>query len=745
MKNELKPDSCKQCGLYEMPFVPWQEPLKLQYPVLMVGQAPGTTEAITGVPMTGGAGKMQWRLMIQANLNKRNVYVCNVCQCTPPKDPLTNNDRKPTEQEVECCTPFLKAYIQKSSPGLIIACGDVAIKALTGVHGKVTNLRGQYFALLDEWEHECKVLATLHPSFVMRQRQWMDTATKDLGLVHEFFSSGPKIEAKDEQTEFIYPTNESQLAEELGAMSKGMTSFDIETPGELNPRKAEVIGIAFCNSFNKVVAVDTVNGKFMQVVKRFLEDKQAKKITQNGQYDIACLETSGINVKLDFDTLLAEHIIASDMPKELDFLRGKYTNIPPYKPPKREMKHINSWPVGKRLEYNALDALVTWRVARQQMKKMNKNNWHVLQEIDLPLVPVVNKMERKGVLVDVNTLALMYKDIFPQLERMEQEVFGPLGLNPKSPTQLVRYFNIESSGEDQLLEYIKRGHEHAELMQQVLEYRDLYKTSAVYLEGVYNRLEEGRIHANFNISGTGTSRLSSSDPNLQNVPKHLRVIYISDPGKVFIERDYSQLELRVLAVISNEHKMLKELSEGKNPHHILGEAIFNKKWDKLTEQQKLREKAVLFGTAGGRGARSIAMEFNVPTLLAEQWQAMCINQYPAFINYRTKQTKLFNDVGKYTNLFGRERVLQRMTQAFNTPFQSNAGDVTKTTLVECDKAGLDLRLTVHDSITIEVPKRQVKEVDATFKRIVERPIKELDDYSFPSKRGVGVNWYELEE
>lgn len=747
MQKRDKPDSCKACGLYEQPFVNWQEPLKTQYPALIVGQAPGSVEAVTNVPMTGPAGKTMWKIMMLANLNKRNFYVCNVCQCAPPKDPHTHNDRKPTEQEVECCAPFLQSYIKRSSPGLIIACGDVAIKALTGVSGKVTNLRGQYFDLLDKWQHKCKVLATLHPSFVMRQRQWEAVAVEDLKRVHSFFTRGPAIEVTKQPIELVQVRSESELAEELQRMSQGITAFDIETPAELNPRKAEVIGIAFSNSYNKAVGVDlTQLGQAFTIIKKFLEDKNAKKSTQNGQFDIACLETAGITVKgLTFDTLLAEHVLASDMPKDLDFLRGKYTDIPHYKPTRREMKSIGSWPSDKRVEYNNKDALVTWRVTQQQMKKMNDDNWNVLLNIDLPLIPVVNKMERKGMLVDVNAMALMYRDIAPKIERMEKEVFAPLGLNPRSSMQLKKYFGLQSSGEDVLTEQIKRGHDQAELMQQVLTYRDLYKSGTVYIEGIYSRLENNRIHTNFNIAGTGTSRLSSSNPNLQNVPKWLRVIYIADPGNLIIEGDYSQLELRVLAVITNELTMLKELAEGRNPHHLLGEAIFHKKWDDLTEQQRLREKAVLFGTAGGRSPKSIAMEFNVPILLAEQWQAACINQYQAFVAYRNKQRDQFLNTGKYTNAFGRERVLQRMTQALNTPFQSNAGDITKTTLIELDKLGFDLRLTVHDSIVIQARKKEAKEVAREFKKVMERPIKELNNYKFPCKVEAGENWCELKK
>jgi DNA polymerase-1 len=278
-----------------------------------------------------------------------------------------------------------------------------------------------------------------------------------------------------------------------------------------------------------------------------------------------------------------------------------------------------------------------------------------------------------------------------------------------------------------------------------LEYRDLSKTSVNYLEGVYSRLEENRIHTHFDIAGTGTSRLSSSNPNLQNVPKPLRIIYIADKGNVYIDGDFSQVELRVLAIIANEQTMLRELADGQNPYHNIAWEAYHKRWRNLSEEQHNRAKAVVLGTAYGRSPRSIALEFGIPTLLAEQWQDMCITKYPGLLSYKTKQRDLFLEGGKCVTPFGRERLVQRLAQAFNTDIQSSAGDMMKKTLIAMDNVGLDPRLTLHDSITIQAPKKRVKEAVREFREIMERPTKELGNYCFPCKIGVGENWYELKE
>lgn len=731
---------CEECTLNSYGYVPIQEPTSPQFSVLFYGQAGGSTEDITGVPFTGKAGKMFWRLLKEAALNKSHLYISNIVGCVPPED------RRPTDHEVACCHARVYDEIQRIQPELIVALGDVASKALTG-NKHITSIRGQKFPLLSEWDYTCSVLCTLHPSFVMRQRQWIEIVVDDLKQVVSFFMDEPVIEVINDQPTFLKDPPASKFAEELEIGSSHQTSFDIETPGELNPRKAEIIGISFCYCDNKAMAIDLFKGDpRWEIMQRFLEDNRAYKIAQNGQFDTACLDTNGVTVKgWKFDTRLASHTLNSDLPSNLDFLRSRYTKIPPYKPSKKDMKTIAHWDADRRLTYGCLDALTTWVVAQEEMALMDERHWKVLNEIEMPLVPVINKMEKKGVLVDISALALLHSRLLPDIEAMKEKYFDPLGLNPNSPIQMGKYFGIEDTEEDTLEKHIKRGHEYSELMRQLLEYRGIQKTDSVYIIGVYNRLEEGKIHTHYKPEGTGTGRLASEDPNLQNVPKWLRVIYISDDGKVWVEGDYSQLELRVLGIISGEQLILEELGRGQNTHHIIAYEIFHKKWDKLTEEQKLRAKAVVFGTAYGRSARSIAIEFNIPTSVAEDWQSLCINRYPGFLSYKQHQIEEYSTTGQCQSPFGRVRTLQGITQAFNTPVQSSGSDVCILSLIELDKAGIDLRLTVHDSIATQFDEKEVLEGAREMKKIMERPIPQLNNYKFPIKSGIGKDWCNLKE
>jgi len=738
-----KKGKCEKCGLRPYTRVPWQYAKTPQLPILIVGQAPGYTETITKVPFTGAAGKTLWRIMKEAGLDKNNTHITNICECAPPED------RAPTPLEVELCSEHLKAELQSAKPQLIIALGEVAINALTGRKG-VQTLRGQYLPILSKWEWECPVLCMLHPSFIMRQRQWIDIAIKDMYKVTEFFISG--ISNKNSYNpEFIYNPDPSTLALLLDEMSPHITAIDIETPAQLDVLTAQVIGIAFCCNEKKAVALDFtesgMRGESWDIMKRFLEDPKARKCTQNGQFDLAVLETNGVKVKgLVYDTLLAEHVMHSDLPGNLDSLRSRYTDLPAYKPEKKSMKTIGQWEKQKRLEYNCMDVLATHLVRLGQTSLMSEKQMQVLEEIEIPLIDVCNYMERKGFKVDVPQLALIHQSLAPKAEAIRIKYFAPIGLNPNSPKQLQKCFGITSTGEDVIEGLIKRGHKNSDMLQALLDYRKMSKIVSVYLLGVYERLRGDRIHAHPKIEGTGTGRLSYKNPNLQNVPEKLRVIYIPDsPDYVILNGDYNQLELRVGANIAPEPLMLQEFAEGKSTHKVMGYNIFNKEWDDLTAQQKLQAKAVVFGTFYGRSARSIAIEFGVSVSTAEHWQTLCIKRYPGLGLYLQKQAQEFNQMHKCITPFGRVRSLQTIMQAYNTPIQSSASDITLTSLIELYRKGFDLRTTVHDSIVIQAPKKDMMDVAREMKRIMERPIPQLNNYQFPIKLKAGDDWYNVEE
>jgi DNA polymerase-1 len=383
---------------------------------------------------------------------------------------------------------------------------------------------------------------------------------------------------------------------------------------------------------------------------------------------------------------------------------------------------------------------------KAQLRLLTAGNLKVLNEIYIPLIFTLNYMERVGVKVDVNCLAALYSNLIPQAQELDQRRFAPLGLNPSSPIQLTKYFGLINCQEKTLLYHIKRGHPQAELMQARLDYVHLTKGASTFLKGIYDKLEDSRAHTNYHPEGTGTGRISSSKPNLQNIPPAFRIIYIADTeDDVLIESDYSQLELVVAAILGGETGLLEEVKHGIKPHHVLGKIIFGKEWDELTKEEQFREKAVLFGTLGGRTARSIAIEFGISTYEAEYWQTLCVNKYPGLLRYKQNCEREFQETGKISTAFGTSRIVQSITQAYNNPFQGSASFITLTTLNKLYKRGFDIRLTVHDSIIVQAKRKEVREVVRELAKIMERPIRQLNNHRFQAIYKFGHNWYEQEE
>ena len=408
------------------------------------------------------------------------------------------------------------------------------------------------------------------------------------------------------------------------------------------------------------------------------------------------------------------------------------------------MKNLVSWGKERMLLYAAKDALCTGLVRRGQEPLMSPQQHRIMQEILLPASLALNHMERRGVKVDVNTLAIMYANVIPQIEALQEEIQHVLGINASSPKQVSSYFGIKSSDREALSALISRGHEQREIIEKILEYRDLSKGASTFLRGVYKRLEDGCIHTEYNPSGTGTGRLSSTNPNLQNVQKKFRAIYVPDePDQVFLAGDFKQLELWVVGYLSPGDTLLTALKGGLDIHDRMQKNI----WDYIPERLKWNArvvvKTVVFGPIYGRGARSIAIQFGVAVSTAEYWLSTLFDDYPELRAYQEERIIDFRQRGYVDTPFGRRRFIQSPTQAMNAPVQSTANDVKLKALIRLDQAGFDLRLDVHDEIVCVVEKKELKKKAGEMREIMEAPIEELGGMKFRVDIEWGNNWCEM--
>jgi DNA polymerase-1 len=230
----------------------------------------------------------------------------------------------------------------------------------------------------------------------------------------------------------------------------------------------------------------------------------------------------------------------------------------------------------------------------------------------------------------------------------------------------------------------------------------------------------------------------------------MRVIYIADEGYTLISADYSQIELWVAAILAGGKQMLRDLQDGIDVHNTMCQLCYpdvpikyNKKKKDFTYSQVMAAKAVVFGTVFGRSPRSIAIEFSIPTSVAESWQLACVNKYPEIDDYRHRCEKAFRTTGRLETPFGRRRTLRTLTQGFNFPVQSTASDITLSAIVEADQAGLWVWNTIHDEIVFQVLIKKRKEQLELIKKIMEREVPELENLSFKASYAEGINWFEM--
>jgi len=732
---------CSECTL-DGKMVLCYRPTRVQYPVLWVGQAPGKVEVVTGIPFTGGAGKTQYSLMKSAGLTKSDFAWTNIVQCKPPDDGK-GNDRAPTPQEIKCCIRHLYEEIWDIKPQLIVALGGPAMQVLTGQEG-IMRQRGSFHPLKPEFEFECEVLCLLHPAFVMRQRQWFPIAISDLKLVHDFFLGNIQ---KEREYEFLLDPTEAEIQSYIS--KGGVHTVDIETTS-LDPFEADLLGLSLSNSVDDAMAVYFISGDSrLEGIKKFLENSNIPKSFQNGSFDCkVLLQQAGIDVQgICYDTRLAEQLLNSDMPKDLDHLRAVYTKIKAYKPTKKEFKQMGSWPKEKLLEYNCWDSVCTYQVMEAQKRLLSAQEKELLETLLVPLIKPINSMELKGVKVDVDTLAALYAEHIPQSEILLNQIQQVAPINPNSPQQLREYFRTNDAQKLTLEHLIKKGHPESDLIDKILRYKDLTKGAGTFLKGVYDRLKDGRIHTQYNIEGTGTGRLSSENPNLQNVPKPYRAIYIpDDPASVFISGDYSQLELWVVALLGPCQELYDALMAGTDVHKTVEDAIDPYLPEGLKDRRRLIAKMLVFGTLYGMSPQTVARLQKVSVETARSWQELLFGKYPGLYKYTEDRKADAHQKGFVTTPWGRKRYVQTVPQALNAPVQSSASDVTLSSINDAYyNYNLDLRLQVHDEIVIHSTLKDYEEQAILLKESMERPIKQMFNHRFKAKIAVGYDWYNLQE
>ena len=577
----------------------------------------------------------------------------------------------------------------------------------------------------------------------------------------------------------------------------GHYAFDTETTS-LEYMQAEIVGLSFAVATHQAAYVplahdyagapdqldrDAVLGQFRQL----LEDDAPKKIGHNLKYDMSVLANHGIALNgIAYDTMLESYVLDSTASRhDMDSLALKYLGhkcISYEEVAGKGAKQLtfNEVPVETAAPYAAEDADITLRLHRTLWPRLEKEKalTGVFHDIDLPLVPVLSRMERIGVKVDRDMLATQSGELARKMAEIEQAAFQEAGqaFNISSPKQIQEIL-FDQQGLPVLSKTPKGAPSTAEsvlaelaldyrLPRLILDYRSLSKLKSTYTDRLPERIDAktGRVHTSYHQAVAATGRLSSTDPNLQNIPvrtesgRRIRQAFIAEDGYRILAADYSQIELRIMAHLSGDQGLLAAFAAGEDIHRATAAEVFGVKPDRVSGEQRRSAKAINFGLIYGMSAFGLARQLGIERGAAQEYVDLYFARYPGVKAYMDRTREQAHEQGYVETLFGRRLYLpeinarnhQRRTAAertaINAPMQGTAADIIKRAMIHTDawiRAGrLDLRMVmqVHDELVFEVAEPDLSPAETA----IREQMQNAAALAIPLEVeiGVGANWDE---
>ncbi len=590
---------------------------------------------------------------------------------------------------------------------------------------------------------------------------------------------------------FIALSREDQLAlQKTLKESNSIVAFDTETDG-LGGRMSPIIGMSFAiHDGSKIKAwYVPVDSRSVVLWRDFLEDESIQKTGHNIKYDMEVLEQSGIHLRgLVFDTMLASYLLRPGTRSYgMDDLSEEYLSYTPIPITDligsgKEQKSMKDVPLTELARYAAEDADVSLRLYDFFLPKIQEEKLaDVLLEIELPLLDSIIHMEMTGVALDEKILSRLSHKVVQRISELEQEIWAAAGenFNINSPKQLrvilfeclslptvgVKKTQSGYSTAARELDLLRGTHPIIDLLS---EYRELSKLKSTYIDTLPKLIdpETNRIYASFNQTIAATGRLSSTNPNLQNIPvrtelgQEIRQAFVAREGFVLVQADYSQLELRIAAHMAQDAKMLAAFRSGQDIHRATAASVFGVSLDEVTDDMRRQAKTLNFGVLYGMGPQSFARAADVSVEEARSFIDRYKQEYSGIETLIEKTITFAKDYGYVETMFGRKRYVpelnsnnpairaaaERMT--FNFPIQGTEADIIKKAMIllyaEIQKKypTSAIVLTVHDELVCEVPADVVPEFARTMKGIMEG-IMSLDA-KLVVDIGAGPNWNDIQ-
>ena len=574
-------------------------------------------------------------------------------------------------------------------------------------------------------------------------------------------------------------------------LTNEILSLDTETTST-SSIDAELVGLSFAvkefEAFYVPIPANREEAlRIVNIFKSVYEDPKILKVGQNLKYDLEVLRNYDIHLAGPmWDTMIAHYLIQPELHHNMDYMAEIYLNYQTIHideligPKGKNQKSMRSLPPSQVYEYAAEDADITLRLKNKLEPELKKYECEDLfYNIEMPLMPVLAEMEMNGVCLDTESLAETSKQFTTRMNEIEARIYELAGqqFNIASPKQvgeilfeklkIVEKAKKTKTGQyvtsEEVLQQLRNKHE---IVADILEHRGLKKLIGTYIDALPKLINPrtGHIHTSFNQTITATGRLSSSDPNLQNIPirgedgKEIRKAFIPEPGCLFFSADYSQIELRVMAHLSKDENMVEVFREGKDLHAATAANIYKKPIEEVTRDERTKSKRANFGIIYGITVFGLAERLDIPRDEAKMLIDGYFATFPQVHDYMEKSKEVARQKGYVTTLFGRRRYLPDINShnatvrgfaernAINAPIQGTAADIIKVAMIhihqrfQAEGIKSKMILQVHDELNFSVYPEEKEKVE----HIVLEEMQKAFPLSVPlvADSGFGQNWLE---
>jgi len=583
---------------------------------------------------------------------------------------------------------------------------------------------------------------------------------------------------------------QKELAEKLSSLNS--FCFDTETTG-LDANLADIVGLSFSFENARAYYIPTPADRegaqaVVDIFKTVFENPNIEKVGQNIKYDILLLARYGVKVKGPlFDTMVAHYLIDPDTRHGMDLLAENYLNYSPVSITEligekgKKQGNMRDVEIEKIKEYAAEDADITLQLKNIfQPLLIETNTIELAQDVEFPLVYILAEIERNGVKIDVPALEEFSKTLEQDIKNLEGSIFEKAGVNFNiaSPKQLgeVLFDKLQldpkakktktgqyKTGEDVLLALAHKS----DIVQDILNFRQMQKLKSTYVDALPELInpETGLIHTSYNQAVAATGRLSSTNPNLQNIPirtergREVRKAFIPRSEEhVILSADYSQIELRLIAELSKDQNMMEAFSQGHDIHRATAAKVYHTDFDAVTSEQRRNAKAVNFGIIYGQSAFGLSQNLGISRKEASDIINEYFNQYTGIKRYMSDAIEFAKENGYVETILKRRRYLRDINSAnmtvrgfaernaINAPIQGSAADLIKLAMIaiqnEIEQQGLSgkMIMQVHDELVFDIPKSEIQ----LFKEIIQDKMTNAIKTNVPLvvEIGEGKNWLE---